>query len=70
MICERFCLRPSDLVDANNDLYDNEKIHLDFLTAIARSEEASTTMDVNSPEYAEHLERMKRTKGVKNRDLL
>lgn len=60
MICERFGLRPSDLVDTNNELYDNEKLHLDFLTAVARNEEASKTMD--NEELGEHMQRVEEMK--------
>ena len=69
-MCEKYAVRPSDILDTDNELFDNEKIYLDYLISVARSEEASKTMDTNSPEYEEHLNRMKKTKGVKNRESL
>jgi len=54
-ISEKFNLRPSDLLDTNDELYDNEKIHLDYLVAIARSEEGSKTM--SGEELESHLRR-------------
>ena len=56
MVCERFGLRPSDLLDEYRDLSLMERIYLDFLVATARSEEGSKTM--NSAELQAHLARM------------
>ena len=67
-MCEKYAIRPSDILDTNNELFDNEKIYLDYLISVARSEEASKTM--SGTELQEHIERMKKTKGVKNRESL
>jgi len=56
VVCERFGLRPSDLLDEYRDLSLMERIYLDFLVATARSEEGSKTM--NSAELQAHLARM------------
>ena len=56
MVCERFGLRPSDLLDEYRDLSLMERIYLDFLVATARSEEGSKTM--NSAELQAHLARV------------
>ena len=55
MVCERFGLRPSDLLDEYQDLSLMERIYLDLLVATARSEEGSKTM--NSAELQAHLAR-------------
>ena len=47
MVCERFGLRPSDLLDEYRDLSLMERIYLDFLVATARSEEGSKTMSLS-----------------------
>ena len=64
MVCERFGLRPSDLLDEYRDLSVMERIYLDFLVATARSEEGSKTM--SGPELQAHIARMEelRRKGV------
>ena len=55
VVCERFGLRPSDLLDEYQDLSLMERIYLDLLVATARSEEGSKTM--NSAELQAHLAR-------------
>jgi len=64
VVCERFGLRPSDLLDEYQDLSLMERLYLDFLVATARSEEGSKTM--NSEELQEHLRRVEelRRKGL------
>ena len=56
VVCERFGLRPSDLLDEYQDLSLMERIYLDLLVATARSEEGSKTM--NSAELQAHLARV------------
>ena len=56
VVCERFGLRPSDLLDEYQDLSLMERIYLDLLVATARSEEGSKTM--NSVELQAHLARV------------
>ena len=56
MVCERFGLRPSDLLDEYRDLSLMERIYLDFLVATARSEEGSKTM--TGAELQAHLARI------------
>ena len=60
MVCERFGLRPSDLLDAYRDLSLMERIYLDFLVATARSEEGSKTM--SGEELESHLARIEEMK--------
>ena len=64
MVCERFGLRPSDLLDEYRDLSLMERIYLDFLVATARSEEGSKTM--TGAELQAHLARIEemRRKGL------
>jgi len=56
VVCERFGLRPSDLLDEYRDLSLMERIYLDILVATARSEEGSKTMDAD--ELQAHLARV------------
>ena len=60
MVCERFGLRPSDLLDEYQDLSLMERIYLDFLVATARSEEGSKTM--TGAELQAHLARVEEMK--------
>ena len=65
MVCERFGLRPSDLLDEYRDLSLMERIYLDFLVATARSEEGSKTM--TGAELQAHLARIEE---MRRRNLL
>ena len=56
VVCERFGLRPSDLLDEYRDLSLMERIYLDILVATARSEEGSKT--VSGAELEAHLARV------------
>jgi len=56
VVCERFGLRPSDLLDEYQDLSLMKRIYLDFLVATARSEEGSKTM--TGAELQAHLARV------------
>ena len=65
VVCERFGLRPSDLLDEYQDLSLMERIYLDFLVATARSEEGSKTM--TGAELQAHLARIEE---MRRRNLL
>ncbi len=65
VVCERFGLRPSDLLDEYRDLSLMERIYLDFLVATARSEEGSKTM--TGAELQAHLARIEE---MRRRNLL
>jgi len=65
VVCERFGLRPSDLLDEYQDLSLMERIYLDFLIATARSEEGSKTM--TGAELQAHLARVEE---MRRRNLL
>jgi len=60
MVCERFGQRPSSLWDTENELTDMEKIYLDYLILIVRSNEASQTLDPR--EIEGHIAKIKNKK--------